>query len=220
MSDQPTSQPIPEPDPLAANPIDERRREALARICAESAQLRLPMPMQIQFWDGIAGTWPGITLRLDEGQRDGVHAWAGHLGIEMEDEHTFDGEQPWVRVKASTWNHDGPIWLEFMRVDVWCSCPVPEGNSAVIDGGQAEPKCTPECDALHNSGAPTGLDRSWHADNCPVSVHHHAAAGETACGVSVADLPAAHGYGYGDWDAVTCKDCLRTAETAIGGESL
>jgi hypothetical protein len=77
---------------------------------------------------------------------------------------------------------------------------------------EREPKCTPECDALHNAGAPTGLDRSWHADNCPVTVHHHAEAGETACGVSVADLPAAHGYGYGqEWDAVTCKGCLAKA---------
>jgi hypothetical protein len=108
--------------------VDERRREALARICAESAQLRLPMPMTIDFSD--EANYPGIALRLDEGQRDGVHVWAGHLGIPVEDETLFDGEQPWVRVKASTWNHDGPIWLDFQHVKVWCSCPAPDDAAA------------------------------------------------------------------------------------------
>lgn len=118
-----------QPDPFAHNPIDEMRREALFRICATAAQLRLPMPTSITF-SGNAD-YPGITLRLDEGQRDGVTAWAGHLGLDDEGDHTFDGDErvagrAWVRVAASRRDYDGPIWLNYSHVRVWCSYPVPD----------------------------------------------------------------------------------------------
>lgn len=112
-----------ERDPLDV--VDERRREALTRICTEAAQLRLPMPMSIDF-TGSSSRYPGIQLRLDEGQRDGVHAWAGHLGIEIEPERLYDtklGDRPWVRVSARRDSYDEPFWLDFVHVKVWCSCP-------------------------------------------------------------------------------------------------
>jgi hypothetical protein len=125
-----------QPDPLAPDPIDERRREALARICAESAQLRLPMPMDIDFTGSTI--YPGIELRLDEGQRDGVHAWASHLGIEIEDEHLFDSKtsgRAWMRVSARRDSYDEPFWLDYVHVKVWCSCPIPGDNATA--GGQS-----------------------------------------------------------------------------------
>lgn len=112
--------------------VDERRREALARICAESAQLRLPMPMTIDFSDDPAQySSTGISLRLDEGQRDGVLAWASHLRADIEVERAYTEPadrvrgRAWVSVGAKLSGHDGPVWLDYEYVEVWCSCPVP-----------------------------------------------------------------------------------------------
>jgi len=71
------------------------------------------------------------------------------------------------------------------------------------------PECTPTCDAQQaDPSKATGLARGWHSGDCPVPVHHHVADGGTACGIPVADLPAAHGYATGeDWDVVDCKSC-------------
>jgi hypothetical protein len=73
-----------------------------------------------------------------------------------------------------------------------------------------EPQCTPECDALQGEAnqAITGLARTWHANGCPVPVHHHAADGVTACGEALSNLPPAHGFETGGWDITDCKSCL------------
>lgn len=82
-------------------------------------------------------------------------------------------------------------------------------HARIVIPAPTEPKCTPECDALHQPGAPAGLARSWHADNCPVPVHHHADMGETDCGKAAAELPPAHGYETGSWAITDCADCLK-----------
>lgn len=73
----------------------------------------------------------------------------------------------------------------------------------------AQPKCTPACDALQaDPTKATGLDRSFHANDCLLPVHHHVTEdGVTECGISVADLFPAHGYGS-TWAAVDCRPCL------------
>lgn len=82
------------------------------------------------------------------------------------------------------------------------------GQVEMVESG-AEPRCTPACDAQMTDPSITGLARGWHSDDCPVAVYHHADDGITECGIPVADLPPAHGYGYGaNDDAVDCVGCL------------
>jgi hypothetical protein len=49
----------------------------------------------------------------------------------------------------------------------------PLHTGEVTEGGLVEEtvatiECSPECDALAIPGAPTGLNRAWHDDRCPV----------------------------------------------------
>lgn len=87
-----------------------------------------------------------------------------------------------------------------------------EGMRALAEevrAAQAE-VCTPACDALQaDSAKATGLDRSWHSDDCPVPVMHLVLDGEhaTVCGIAHADRPEAHGR-TPDHEAVTCKACI------------
>jgi len=94
---------------------------------------------------------------------------------------------------------------------------VPYGSTITpvpADAGPA-PRCTPECDALQGDPTKaTGLDRNWHADNCPVAVQHHVTDGVTECGTAVSDLPAAHGFETGSWRMTDCRACLAQAEVA------
>lgn len=99
--------------------------------------------------------------------------------------------------------------LERLRAEVAelrAQVPAPVPSGAVAD----EPKCTPACDAMQADPAKaTGLDRSWHSDDCPVPVMHLVLDGAhaTVCGIAHADRPAAHGR-TPDHEAVTCKACL------------
>lgn len=88
------------------------------------------------------------------------------------------------------------------------------------DGGlvdvtpEVEPHCTPACDALSVPHAPTGRDRHWHSDDCPVGelmereqqpVHFLMTSGVTACDLKLVDV--------GAWSTTalrgetTCEDC-------------
>jgi hypothetical protein len=79
----------------------------------------------------------------------------------------------------------------------------------VDDGSELSPApviCSPKCNDLNVAG-PTGAARSWHSDDCPVPVMHHATNGVTACRVPVADLPRSAGYAPDRDGYITCKSC-------------
>jgi hypothetical protein len=114
----------------SATTQDERRRAALRTLCDLTVEHNLPTPMAINFADD-ARFYPiyGIKLRLDEGQRDGVRAWAAVLGLTVGDEDTLNSDgRDWVLVKAERWNYE-PVWSGYSHVEVWCSCPVEGGAS-------------------------------------------------------------------------------------------
>jgi hypothetical protein len=67
--------------------------------------------------------------------------------------------------------------------------------------------CSPKCSDLNVAG-PTGTARSWHSDDCPVPVMHHATDGVTACRVPVADLPRSAGYAPDRDGYITCASCI------------
>lgn len=46
--------------------------------------------------------------------------------------------------------------------------PVPAEDATLTPLPEPEPQCTPDCDALHVPGAPTGLARGFHHDACPL----------------------------------------------------
>jgi hypothetical protein len=46
--------------------------------------------------------------------------------------------------------------------------PVPAEDATLTALPEPEPQCTPDCDALHVPGAPTGLARGFHHDACPL----------------------------------------------------
>lgn len=190
--------------------------------------------MEERPWAPVPSRFSVMVHLYDAAGIDTVRAVAEHLGVEVEsseDKTDADVEIGCVEYSVIAWHRKpkpdadaDPSGLGYSR-EADDPTPVSPARglnigaplSRIAEDGhkldaETAPQCPPECDDLHTSGAPTGLDRSWHADNCPVTVHHHAAAFETACGVSVADLPAAHGYGYGDWDAVDCKACLASNE--------
>lgn len=108
---------------------DHRRRIALRTLCNLAEQHNLPMPADINLHDVDPYPVPGISLRLDKGQRDGVHAWAAVLDLPVLDDDTLttDGKD-WVRVKADRWNYQEPVWLHFSHVEVWCSNDAASGD--------------------------------------------------------------------------------------------
>jgi hypothetical protein len=60
---------------------------------------------------------------------------------------------------------DDPTPVSPARVPLHTGSVV-EGDELVVD--PADPKCTPECDAMCVPDAPTGLVRRFHHDDCPV----------------------------------------------------
>ncbi len=94
----------------------------------------------------------------------------------------------------------------------------PVHTGVLVDGGElvdvtpaAEPKCTPACDAQMLPDAPTGLDRNWHSDDCPVPVGrtHYIPqyTTDTMCGLKPEDRRAADGVSS-THDGVDCQACI------------
>lgn len=100
------------------------RLEALRSLVALVERHDLPVPSSVTFTDfGDGVHW--LDVRLDDGQREGVAAWAGVLGLQLQPARvlTTDGKD-WASVRAVRSHHDTPVWVDFHEVKVWASCDV------------------------------------------------------------------------------------------------
>jgi hypothetical protein len=80
------------------------------------------MPATTHFSDH---TMPGVSLQLDDDDRNGVAAWAGVLGLQLVSDRPVTCDRPFLSVKAERWAHDGdgkPVWLDFEHVAVCTFC--------------------------------------------------------------------------------------------------
>jgi hypothetical protein len=143
------------------------------------------------------------------------------------EEENADIRKEWIakQLSAPADQDPDPTGLNYTRADDDTADPTPPGpreplhTGAMTEHGlvdETAPKCTPKCDALTTRPEITGMARNFHADNCPVVVHHHVTDGETACGKQVSDLPAAHGYETGSWDATDCQACIASRAGRCG----
>jgi hypothetical protein len=90
--------------------IHRKRREVLRAIADVAVMHNLPLPTSIEIDSGLS-------LRLDDNDREGVHAWSNALTLELGDERALNCGRRFYDVAAKgTWR-DGDI-------EVWSACDV------------------------------------------------------------------------------------------------
>jgi hypothetical protein len=112
--------------PVESNPsVAQQRLDTLAALVEVAHDNNLPALMEISFTSG-----GGLSLRMEENDRDGVHAWTAALGNGEVTEQRIAGSsgRPFTAVKSRLWNWQDPTWRGLYSVDIWSACRCAEAG--------------------------------------------------------------------------------------------